>query len=116
MNDIETKNAKIESTMLGMEDHGILTCFLTVVYDKSCHQGFGGYTLDRFDKAMDRRIGTAYGMEFISRIMQTIGVEKWEDLKGKYCRIRGNSVKIYEIGHITDDVWFSPDEIKRLAE
>lgn len=116
MNNIETKNARIESTMLGTEDHGILTCYLTVAYDKCLRQGFGGYALDRFDKTRDCRIGTAYGMEFVSRIMQTIGVEKWEDLKGKYCRIRGNSVKIYAIGHITDDVWFSPDDIKYLAE
>ena len=38
-------NAKIKSTKLGYEDHGILTCFL-ILEQESSSQGFGGYRLD----------------------------------------------------------------------
>ena len=38
----EIRNAVIQSTMLGYEDHGILTCFLHLDYS-GAGQGFGGY-------------------------------------------------------------------------
>lgn len=38
-------NAKIKSTMLGFEDHGIMTCFLQLE-QASSGQCFGGYRLD----------------------------------------------------------------------
>lgn len=52
----EIKNARIESTMLGYEDHGILTAFVTVGGDGwGC--GFGGYGLDQWSEG--RRSGSA---------------------------------------------------------
>ena len=46
------------------------------------------------------------------RIMDTVGVERWEDLKGKYIRIVdegwGSSVK--KIGNIIEDKWFDIDK------
>ena len=45
------------------------------------------------------------------RIMDTVGVEKFQDLKGKYIRVAakgwGNSVKI--IGNIINDKWFDTE-------
>ena len=38
-------NARITSTMLGIEDHGILTCMLHL-QQEGCGQAFGGYRLD----------------------------------------------------------------------
>ena len=42
--------------------------------------------------------GSAAGMEYLMRIMDTVGVEKFQDLKGKYVRVAikgwGSSVKI----------------------
>lgn len=79
--------AKITGTMLGYEDHGILTCMLTVDYGGGSMQGVGGYCLDR--PVMDdndhfvKRIGTAYGMEFVARMIQACGVESWEQVKGR---------------------------------
>lgn len=116
-----TKNALIEDTMLGFEDHGIMTCFLHFDYGDAGHQGFGGYGLDEPKKDSEGkhigRFGSAYGMEFIKQILETVGVEKWEQLKGKYVRVRfsekpsGWSDKIEAIGHITKDKWFSPKEL-----
>ena len=41
----EIKNVKIDDTMLGYENHGILTCILYMKWDGG-GQGFGGYELD----------------------------------------------------------------------
>lgn len=78
--------AKITDTMLGVEDHGILTCYLTVDYGGS-GQLIGGYGLDNPVKDENgkflRREGTAFGMEFIARVIRACGVMKWEDVKGR---------------------------------
>ena len=78
--------AKIESTMLGIEDHGILTAMLHVTYGDG-GQGIGGYALDepiRDDagKFVGRR-GSAYGMEWVRRCMDACGVDSWEKVKGR---------------------------------
>jgi hypothetical protein len=79
--------AKITSTMLGVEDHGILTCSLVVEYGKGSGQSVGGYCLDGPVKDSDGkfagRVGTGYGMEFVSRIMRACGVSSWEKLTGR---------------------------------
>jgi hypothetical protein len=108
---METKNAIITSTSLGVEDHGIFSAFLTLDFGGS-GQGFGGYALDQHNgkRGQDsKRIGTAYGMEFIRRIMDTVGVSKWEDLRGKYIRVRSDHRKIEAIGHLIEDRWFCPE-------
>ena len=112
---IEIKNAKITSTMLGVEDHGILTCWLYLEYGESgCQgcQGFGGYSLDTPDKTHVfwlRRVGCAWGMEFINRILAVVGVEKWEQLPGKHIRVRAEHSKVHAIGNIIKDNWFCPE-------
>jgi hypothetical protein len=113
--DKEIKNAKITGTMLGVEDHSILTCWLYLDYG-GMGQGFGGYALDTYDKVKGRRVGTAFGMEFIRRIMEVVEVEKWEDLTGQYCRVFADHSRVYKIGHIIKDQWFDPDvEFKQGA-
>lgn len=78
--------AKITSTMLGVEDHGILTCHLIVDYGGG-GQSIGGYALDTpthdENGRFSGRVGTAYGMEFVARVMRACGVDKWEDVKGR---------------------------------
>ena len=107
-------NAKITSTMLGYEDHGILTCFLNLE-QQGKGQGFGGYVLDdiplkdeRGTGIGDRRPNKLCGF-WIKRILETVGVEKWEDLEGKFIRVDGEEFgDISGIGHIIDDKWFYP--------
>lgn len=78
--------AKITSTSLGYEDHGILTAMLTVDYGGS-GQGIGGYSLDGPEHDADdkflRRVGSAFGMEFVARIIRACGVQSWEQVKGR---------------------------------
>jgi hypothetical protein len=112
------KNALIESTMLGWEDHGILTAWLTFTYD-GAGQGFGGYSLDepiKKDGKFLYRRGTDYGMQFIEGIMKAVGATSWEKLKGMHCRVETDSQsdwggKIIRIGHIIKEQWFSPEEL-----
>lgn len=78
--------AKITNTKLGYEDHGILTCMLIVNYGNTS-QGVGGYALDaplrdENDRFL-RRNGTAFGMEFVARVIKACGVETWEEVKGR---------------------------------
>lgn len=108
MPDREIKNAQIIATMLGVEDHGIFTVMLSLDYGGS-GQGFGGWALDgKGEPRGGERVGTAWGMEFIARVMRTVGVKKWEDLKGKFIRVDATDGRVYRIGHITKDLWFDP--------
>ncbi len=95
----EIENAKIESTTLtSNEGHGIPSCMLHLDYGDSRHQGFGGYDLRH------------YGIDMIVRILDTVGVEHWEDLTGKYIRAEIKDGLIIAIGHITEDQWYYPKE------
>ena len=103
-------NAKIESTMLGFEDHGILTCFL-MLKQSGTGQGFGGYRLDA-PKNQPSELGTFW----VKKILETVGVSKWEDLVGKHIRVDGEEYgDITGIGHIIEDRWFYPKkEIEKI--
>lgn len=75
----------IRSTRLGYQDHGILTADLTVEWPGG-GVSVGGFVLDepKDREARDyTRRGTAFGLDHIIRLIETVGVEKWEDLKGQ---------------------------------
>lgn len=73
----------IERVFFGREDHGILTFMLFFDFGGSA-QGFGGYALDSFDKAKDRRVGTAAGTDLILRLLDTFNVDSLNSIKGRY--------------------------------
>src|SRR6516164_741748 len=113
MNRIE--NCRIKSTMLGNEDHGIFTCYLYLEGDGwGC--GFGGYAMDVWTESKKRRVGSAYGMEFIKAILRTLELERWEQLPGTLLRAESEGVggKIIRIGHYMKDKWFNPAELKEF--
>lgn len=74
--------AKVESTFLGVEDHGIFTAMVHVSYGGS-GQGIGGYALDTYVESTKERRGTDYGMEWIRRFLNAAGVDSWEKLVGR---------------------------------
>jgi hypothetical protein len=102
-----TENGRITSTMLGYEDHGILTIMLHVEMDGS-GIGYGGYSLDEYDKKQEKRMGTAYGLDCIIGILKTLDIDKWEKIPGTYIRIEheGWGGKATRIGHVIKDQWF----------
>ena len=99
---METRNALIKSTFLGVEDHGIFTLWLRLEWDGS-GQGAGGRALD--ESKDGNRVGTIYGHQMIIDILQTVGVSKWEDLPGKHIRIKSDHSRVYEIGNLLKDDW-----------
>lgn len=106
----EIKNALIESTSLGIEDHGIMTFWLHLAYP-SGGQGFGGFALDIWHEQDRRRVGTAFGLEAIMQTLRVVGVEKWEELPGKYIRVDADSSQIHRIGNIMEDDWLDLEEM-----
>lgn len=115
----EIRNAIIDSTFLGTEDHGIFTFMLALKWG-NCGQGFGGYALDTplrdKDDKFVRRVGTAYGMEVIIQLLETLGIESWEKLPKTPVRIECDYSKIYRIGHLIEDKWFDMEKIIKRGE
>lgn len=76
---------RITRTHLGDEDHGIVTAYLHCE-GNSGGISVGGYTLDTPVKEAGKfvgRIGTAYGLDHLMRLMETVGVDRWEKLPGQ---------------------------------
>ena len=99
----EIVNAKIFDTMLGIEDHGIMTAFVYLDYGGS-RQGFGGYALAS---------GESMHL-FVKNVLKIAGTDKWESLKGKVVRVKresGWNGKIIAIGNYLSDEWFNPEEV-----
>lgn len=101
------KNAIIKSTMLGREDHGIMTFMIFVKFDDMITCGIGGWALDQYDENIETRVFQAKSMEVISKILEVIGVKTWEELPGKYIRFEdaGRGETITKIGNIIEDKW-----------
>lgn len=91
----EIKNAVVEGTFLGVEDHGILTYFLHLE-GEAWSQGFGGHVCDEHN----------FLAASIREILKTLKVDSWEKLKGTHVRVQGNDNKIHCIGHIIEDRWY----------
>lgn len=104
---MKIKNAKIQSTMLGRENHGIMTFMIYIAADGvTC--GVGGYCLDEFNSTTQTRVFRAKSMEAISKVLEVVGVDKWEDLPEKYIRFEDNGwgSTVTKIGNIIEDKWF----------
>lgn len=102
----EIHNALITGTMLGYEDHGIFTSFVYLEWDGG-GIGVGGYVL-----------GGKSGIEFIQEIMKVVGVDSWEKLKGKYCRVEtgGLGSTATGIGNLLKEKWLYPKEFFKQYE
>ena len=112
MSEVETiENALIEYASISMADHRVLTFNIGLKFTSSfcC---FGGYVIGHGYLGAEHFDATDKGLTAMMKIMDVVGVEKWEDLEGKYCRVKsdgwGSSIKI--IGNIMDDKWFNIEE------
>jgi hypothetical protein len=112
----EILNARITDTMLGYEDHGILT--FSIFLDCGRYStAFGGYCLDSYDNEKKCRIHSKYLGISIEKILKVAGVERWEDLKGKYVRLEREDKQLMapngseKLIHVLDDrIYFCPNE------
>ena len=104
-------NAKIESADLSMEEHGCLPLYLTLS-GSGWGCVYGGARIGKGYVGAKEFKGAPSGIEYIMRIMDTVGVSRFSDLTGKYIRVAhfglGRQVDI--IGNVIDDKWFSGNE------
>lgn len=74
---------RITGTTFGAEGHGITTAYLHCEGDGT-GVSVGGFCLDQSSGPPDHvRVGTAYGLDHLLRIMETVGVSSWEALSGE---------------------------------
>jgi hypothetical protein len=103
---METRNAVITDASIGFADHGILTAFIRLDYGGEV-QVFGGC---RFYSPKAGISGKNCAGYFIYRVLETAGVDRWEQLKGKAVRVRADHAHVEAVGNIIKDVWFEPEK------
>lgn len=111
------ENAKITDVSITMGDHGCLTFWITLEGGGwGCN--FGGYCIGKGYLGADKFTATDKGLVAMMKIMDVIGVEKWEDLIGKYCRVRISSLgnPITMIGNVLCDKWFDIKEFFKAEQ
>lgn len=118
MSDIsKIENFLITDVSITMADQGCLTFYLTLSGGwYGCN--FGGYCIGNGYLGADDFKGYAVGLECMMRIMDVVGVERWEDLKGKHVRAEWNGIgtRIHKIGNIIRDQWFDIDAFFKEAD
>lgn len=107
------KNAKITDVSLGIGDHCCLTFSITLK-GSGWGASFGGYNLAFFNGTSFE--GSEKGLEALTRIMDVVGVAKWEDIKGHYVRVKQEDRLVVGIGNIIKDKWFEPREFFKEIE
>lgn len=112
--------AKIRNAVVEIEDHSILTCWVTVDYEDGGTQGIGGYELDSYDKAQKKRVGTAYGCEVIRRHLEVFGVHNFDALKGRMVWVTGEgsgfSFRPYRFESLNTEAGSGYLDYRELAE
>lgn len=108
--EVETLNCKIVETWMGF-DGGCLYSGL-VLKARGIGVTFGGHVLhvNRPEPAM-ANYETGFGMAYLARILEVVGVAHWENLKDKYCRMKIQGNLVVAIGNIIEEVWFYPSEL-----
>lgn len=106
------KNAVITSADLSMEDHGVLTLWISIEGDGwGC--SLGGYCLGKGYLGAKEFEGSPKGIEEIMRVMDVVGVSRFSDLVGKSIRVDtgdGWGSPIKKFGHILKNKWFDYEE------
>lgn len=99
-----TENARIKSTSLGYEGHGILTFYL-YLEGAGWGCGFGGLRSD------GQGLGAA-----LKAIFAVLGVDSWEKVAGQLVRAKteGPGGKVRAIGHIVENRWVTIEELSLM--
>lgn len=100
----EILNAKITRTKLRF--HGDIPTYYVFVEGNGWGCGIGGYSLVGFDTDPP----TYATVEALMKICDVVGVDNWEDLPGKYCRVKMDCQTVKVIGNIIKDDWFDLKE------
>jgi len=104
VSEYEVMEAKIQSTMLGVEDHGIFTFVIELNYG-GAGQCAGHFALDAYNEKKDYRPGWVGAIPMIRRLLEVVGVSSWEGLVGKKVRVRCKYDRVKAIGNIKNNEW-----------
>lgn len=101
------KNAKIKDVNLSMADYGCLVLEMQLE-GNGWGVVFGGRVLGHGYVGAEEFKGTSRGVEEIMRIMDVVGVSRFNDMKDRYVRVEvgdwGSSIS--KIGNIIENKWF----------
>lgn len=102
------ENAQISSVSISMADHGVLT-FTIFVKGHGWGCSLGNYMNGVGHLGAKEWKGNGSAIVAMMKIMDTVGVTKWEDLPGKFIRVKtsGWGSTNDEIGNIIEDKWFN---------
>lgn len=110
------ENAIIKTPDLSMADHGVLTLSLPI-HGRGFGVVIGGYVLGHGYVGADDFDGSDFGIECIERIMDVVGVDTFNSMKGKYIRIASKSFgsRVHIIGNIIENKWFDEESFFKDA-
>ncbi|KKN89646.1 hypothetical protein LCGC14_0234920 [marine sediment metagenome] len=102
------ENGRIMRTMLGVEHHGLLTASIQMEFSGSGQSYNCPYRLDG-GPPVDSRFPDNYFANKIRELLDTLGVDSWEEIPGAHVRVIREDPygEIMMIGHIVKDKWFS---------
>ena len=107
----QVRNAKITYADLSMENYCCLTLELGL---EGAGWGvcYGGHCIGKGYLGADEFTGYEKGTEYLMRIMDVVGVSKFNDMVGKYVRVvtQGWGGKVTVIGNILKDHWFDSED------
>jgi hypothetical protein len=108
---MEIKNVQISKVSISMADHGLLT-FTIFVKGNSLGCSLGNYMNGVGHLGAKEWKGNGSAIVAMMKIMDTVGVNKWEDLEGKYVRVKldGYDSTMHCIGNLIEDKWFDLKE------
>ena len=101
-------NGKITEADLSMAEQGVFIMLLTLKGD-GWGVDYGGHVLGKGSVGAAEFSGEAKGIEQIMRVMDTVGVAHFKDLKDSYVRIavhQKDQGRVNVIGNILTDKWF----------
>jgi hypothetical protein len=113
-------NGKITEADLAMVDQGVFIMLLSLTGD-GWGVEYGGHVLGKGFVDATEFSSEPKGIEQIMRVMDTVGVSHFKDLKGSYIRIavhQKDNGRVNVIGNIIADKWFdiadffAPPEVK----
>ena len=106
----EIENVQISRVDLSMADYCVLTLEMPITGNGwGCV--YGGRVIGQGYLGANEFKGSPMGIEYIMRIMDIVGVEKFNEMSGKYIRVArtgwGDPIRI--IGNLIKDRWFDAD-------
>jgi len=108
-NPVQIFNATITDTMLGYNS-GVLMSNLFINFN-GLQATFGGVRLDDVAQNSDgSRMIVPHALcgFWLSRILEVVGVARWEELNGQYIRVMVENNQVVGIGNIVLEKWFTP--------